>query len=548
MRAQDTSGGLTVRATAGNNVVLLGLDLARAKVEGLLGFGVERTDHTEGEQYWLPNQLGFPGADTTGLRTDTNPLQTFRWGDYTTKPDHDYTYRVVALTGSPDRLTPVDEVEVQIRTEGHQLDDHTIIFNRGAAASQQYAQRFGNRPPRDVPRHEAYRWLSRGLEESLLAFIGQARDHTWTLRGALYQFTYPPVLDALRIAAGHGADLRLIVDASPEKGSPREPNVAAITAAGLDSYVVRREHSTAIAHNKFIVAVHHDTPVAVWTGSTNITEGGIFGHSNLGHAVADPTTAAAYLDFWQQLVTDPPTAALRPWVATHPPVPTQPPPSGTGQLFSPRTGSADLLDWYASLIRGASQSVFLTAAFGVTERLRAVFLEDRDPLRYVLLDNARGNIDLIIRDGDPDNQVSVGAAIPRGGFSTWEQESTLGLNNHARFIHTKYLLLDPLTDDPTVITGSANFSPASVSANDENMLLIRGNTAVADVYLTEFMRLFTHYEFRYALTKSHTPTARPLTGQAVTARHTLATDDTWAHRWYQPGSARDKERRLFAGT
>jgi hypothetical protein len=221
MRAQDTSGGLTVRATAGNNVVLLGLDLARAKVEGLLGFGVERTDHTEGEQYWLPNQLGFPGADTTGLRTDTNPLQTFRWGDYTAKPDHDYTYRVVALTGTPDRLTPVDEVEVQIRTEGHQLGDHTIIFNRGAAASQQYAQRFGNRPPRDVPRHEAYRWLSRGLEESLLAFIGQARDHTWTLRGALYQFTYPPVLDALRIAAGHGADLRLIVDASPEEGSPR---------------------------------------------------------------------------------------------------------------------------------------------------------------------------------------------------------------------------------------------------------------------------------------------------------------------------------------
>jgi hypothetical protein len=33
------------------------------------------------------------------------------------------------------------------------------------------------------------------------------------------------------------------------------------------------------------------------------------------------------------------------------------------------------------------------------------------------------------------------------------------------------------------------------------MLLIRANTAGADVYLTEFMRLFTHYEFRHVLTK-----------------------------------------------
>ena len=82
-------------------------------------------------------------------------------------------------------------------------------------------------------------------------------------------------------------------------------HLAAITTAGLDPYVIRREHSTAIAHNKFIVASHEGAPVAVWTGSTNITEGGIFGHSNLGHAIADPTIAAAYADYWTQLSTDP---------------------------------------------------------------------------------------------------------------------------------------------------------------------------------------------------------------------------------------------------
>jgi hypothetical protein len=40
----------------------------------------------------------------------------------------------------------------------------------------------------------------------------------------------------------------------------------------------------------------------------------------------------------------------------------------------PRRGSDDLLDWYVSLVRGASRSLFLTSAFGVTERLRTVSL------------------------------------------------------------------------------------------------------------------------------------------------------------------------------
>ncbi|MDQ3825688.1 MAG: phospholipase D-like domain-containing protein [Actinomycetota bacterium] len=130
------------------------------------------------------------------------------------------------------------------------------------------------------------------------------------------------------------------------------------------------------------------------------------------------------------------------------------------------------------------------------------------------------------------------------------KESTPDLNHHVRYIHTKILLIDPLGDDPIIVTGSANFSPDSVSSNDENMLLIRGsNTAVADVYVTEFMRLFTHYEFRYAVTKSRrAPAMRSFSGQAVTARKTLAVDDIWAQRWYQPHSARDKERHLFVGT
>jgi phosphatidylserine/phosphatidylglycerophosphate/cardiolipin synthase-like enzyme len=58
------------------------------------------------------------------------------------------------------------------------------------------------------------------------------------------------------------------------------------------------------------------------------------------------------------------------------------------------------------------------------------------------------------------------------------------------------MLIDPLGDDPIVISGSANFSAASTKDNDENMLVIRGNKRVAEIYLGEFMRLYNHYAFR----------------------------------------------------
>ena len=39
----------------------------------------------------------------------------------------------------------------------------------------------------------------------------------------------------------------------------------------------------------------------------------------------------------------------------------------------------------------------------------------------------------------------------------WAGE-TPGLTNNVQFVHTKFMLVDPLSDSPTVVTGSANFS------------------------------------------------------------------------------------------
>ena len=46
-------------------------------------------------------------------------------------------------------------------------------------------------------------------------------------------------------------------------------------------------------------------PTEVWTGSTNISEGGIHGQTNVGHWVRDRRRGEALLDYWKLLSDDP---------------------------------------------------------------------------------------------------------------------------------------------------------------------------------------------------------------------------------------------------
>jgi phosphatidylserine/phosphatidylglycerophosphate/cardiolipin synthase-like enzyme len=89
-----------------------------------------------------------------------------------------------------------------------------------------------------------------------------------------------------------------------------------------------------------------------------------------------------------------------------------------------------------------------------------------------------------------------------------------------------------------VVAGSANFSEASSDTNDENMLVIRDNTRVADIYLGEFMRLYAHHAFREYVERIGTDVS------STSPRH-LTLDDWWPKYFGDTSQAR--QRRLFAG-
>jgi phosphatidylserine/phosphatidylglycerophosphate/cardiolipin synthase-like enzyme len=567
MRIGREAGGLKVHAVAGTYVVSLGLHMDEADCEGLLGFSIHRTDHEGGEAGWLTGMKAFEDTDPglpAGSRysTEQHPIQSFQWADYSAKPGRRYTYRIAARTGTPAALETAAEVSVTVTTESPEGGDHDVYFNRGVAASQEYARRFGNRAPEDVPGGEAFEWLSRGIYEGLEAFLGSARPGRDSLRIAAYEFSYDRVLELLRATLDRGVDIRICYDGRTSGSAPGERNREAVERNGLDGVSVARTRPAtgAISHNKFIVKLVDGRPASVWTGGMNFSEGGIFGHSNVAHVVEDEGVAAAFLDYWEVLERDPARAALAREVERISPLPPRPrrgpplPPPGTTVVFSPRA-ELDALNWYADLAKNAREGLMMTFAFGMNDLFKEAYESGDASFRLALMEKATGSFrDPARREAEeqriralramPQNVFAIGAFVPANALDGWLEERLSGLNRNVRYVHNKFMLIDPLGDDPIVIAGSANFSAASTDKNDENMIVVRGNTRVADIYLGEFMRLWSHHAFRESLGWRRGRRGRR--GRGGGEGKWLSTGDWWRDSFGD--TERSVRRRFFART
>ena len=78
------------------------------------------------------------------------------------------------------------------------------------------------------------------------------------------------------------------------------------------------------------------------------------------------------------------------------------------------------------------------------------------------------------------------------------------------------------------------------SGNDENTVVIRGDKDVADLYFTEFVRIFNHYYSRYIATKMSMEfpnQENPLL---------LKTDYTkWVPSFFNPNGLKYKRKKMF---
>ena len=560
MRYKNEDHDLKLYAVAGTQTVLLSFDIDKSKLgNDFLGFSVERKNN-QGHTSYLNGSKHFASLEQNpdpAIR-DTSLVQSFYWQDYTADPEQTYTYTIKPMFGTALHHLPKYENSILVTTEKLHDGRHSVYFNYGVTGSQAYAKKYGNKIISELLGKELQNELSllgRDLwSEGLLRFVRQATDNRFSIYGAFYEFQYPDFLAELKAATVRNVDVQLVVsgktdqyeDKTYQNGTVRFNNKTMITNAGLDPYIKTLRKKPSQPHNKFMILCEDGKAKQVWTGSTNITLAGIFGQCNTGHWIEDPDIADEYLTYWKGLVGDP-AMSKQAKVSNSIQADTNliDLPDGNYVFFSPRDlpkvpDEAPVhLQNYANLIDSASELVCMIFPFNMDNVFSTVFKKDKTYLRLLLFESSSDAKQ--VQSNDTDVKVTAGA-IYDGDEKNWAKEITTKATTGAGilYVHNKFFILDPLTENPVVLTGSANFSANSIMNNDENSILIKGDPRVADIYLTEFDRLFVHFWPRYLRKIEPTGTQTPK-GFSKPLDETF----TWYDNYFDETTFATKRKQLF---
>jgi PLD-like domain len=407
---------------------------------------------------------------------------------------------------------------------------------------------------------------------------------------ALYELSDPELIDLLK---KNQKRLNLILstagDQKPKKGSAgpvkwdtvnHKIRLDLMKAMGKRMHNRFFNNSAHIGHNKFAVLVEGGKPTAVWTGSTNWTDTGLCAQTNNTVIIDSSDVAKAYLDYWDRLMADKlPTPKLL----------TAPLNSDQGKSLrkaneTPRTarlGRTDIQMWFSpntptlGTPKTRTAPPDLAVVFDLMKNAQdAIFFLVFNPGRT---DAEGSDVNTIVSAGidfgrlDPKllvmGAISDPTALP--GYQQPPKDSKKPKNapkipqvaiftpsgaanilmiraagiddligdfqkemlsaGHA-IIHDKIVVIDPLSEEHcTVVTGSHNLGFKASYANDENMLIIRGNRPLALAYAVHVMDVYDHYRFRAVLEQQKRdailagkPAPKEPTGQGF-----LETEDSW---------------------
>lgn len=534
-----------VKAYAGTNGVLLTMDLAEPRRRGLLGFAIEKQ---QGAKPWLFlfNSLTFPGKAHTfpqfhATPSDKAPLQKFRWADYAVNPGMTIHYRVHLAYGTPDAPQLGESLELTITSDDGQPANQRLIFNRAVAASQAFQRKFpdldaqisANRNmPIEAWPDAARQWLENGLLGRLLGFIERAVDGQWALDIAIYEYQLQAIVDAVNAAFERGVQVRVLYHA---RADDEDTTINEASLAKLPATSKRGRVTHNIFHNKFIVLSRigntgERQPQAVLCGSTNFTANGVYRQANVVHVLDDARVSASYLQTFEQIWAQPDAVGVtREWITEHNPMDAA---QSLFAGFSPRTGGADLRE-FVEIITTAKKDVLFVTAFALPDAiLNALLGQPHDDILRYGLQNTASRITGFHADRSAEFAAT---ALLNTGLEGWLRENMKGQKGNL-LVHTKAVVTDFTTDNPTIISGSHNLSASASNGNDENYLIIRGDTDLADRYGLELLRFYEHYRFRYFAKKLALKQVSP-----------LAVDDHWTNDYYVEGGLRQLSRLRFAG-
>ncbi len=315
-------------------------------------------------------------------------------------------------------------------------------------------------------------YLNQAIDDTLIAYIDRAQS---TIDFTMYNFNntgLSNISTALNNAFARGVTVRVIFD-----GTANNDGVQSLVS-GIKKIGSPTSASYGIMHNKFIVfdayATDHNVPL-VWTGATNMTDGQVNLDANNVIIVQDKSLAIAYtLEFNEMFGSE--TAI----------------PSLTDAKFGPfktdntphdfKIGGKDV-KCYFSPSDGTNAKLIETIQSADDNMSIATMLITRSDLDYAIQAAVTGGVNTrIVVNAEGDCTPAVWANLKALlGDKMVDDASVPGIMHH------KYLIVDEGTSsDPTLWTGSHNWSNAANNLNDENTLIIHDAT-IANIYYQNFI-------------------------------------------------------------
>lgn len=534
----------------GDHTCLVWLPSDLKPIPSCRGFAIQKICNGSAPQY-LHGFVGF--SDTDKLDPDNPwkfPVQRFLWWDYGVKPRDSVQYRIVPVTGpNKDNIKTAEDLASsytdKMDISGQSTPHISSYFNKGIVAAQWVSRALAKEPQgskiKDIvqksgdPLREE---LSGLLRPAILSLLADTQAKNGKIYAALYELNDPELIQALQ---KFGMNCNLILANGAFKPPDNDENKA--IRAQLKSQIRvydRIVGSPHFGHNKFVVFCDSaGKPEKVLTGSTNWTCSGLCTQANNGLIIDDPAVAQAFLDAWDRIHAAgnsyPPALAaanskaqtltvdgckITPWF-----VPTQ---------------HAEDLDYARKLINAAKQGIlFLFFNPGT-------FQPDETPEKWTLLqnilnrhhegNNAYYNPDLYIKGvvnqqipflteadaparGKKPPTASMDPTVPthsvalytsgiepptrlghdvlvpanvKNAFHDWEKEL---LGASMVNIHSKVVVLDPLGENPVVMTGSHNLGFKASSENDDNLVIVEGNAPLAAAYAINIIAIFQTYRW-----------------------------------------------------
>lgn len=528
------------------------------------------------ETGFLPNYTGFEGDPVTPGEhkpSDQWPFQRYTWTDHDVGEGDVVTYTISPVLKSGKKLKPDDASSVTldpVKVTSRAAPGMNAYFNRGLFLSQFVARKL---PPNftksdvaklrqdlDKDTNELRTFLMGPLGARLLELLDGAKADGLQVYAALYELDDDALIGRL-VALGKRAHV-ILANGSAKKTGQDGNSRAAKKLDGVVDLTRRMLWNEGLGHNKFLVLAKSQTePLAVWTGSTNWATTGLCTQLNNGILIEDPALAAVYLEQWKRLRDDhfvDPKGKERHFGPALVAANDMPKEVAAGSkrwtVWFTRTSAGQDLEAASALINGAEEAIlflmFEPGSSGLRQVVEARLSPASPHFRAGLYVHGVVNtlhppaprkkgappapqtvsVDLVSRGKLGDGSFDLRVVEPEGvkGLPGWVDEVTRadfilgqgGVIGHA-IVHSKILVIDPFTK-PVVITGSHNFSLSASNANDENLLIVKGNKALAERYAVNIMSGYQHYRWRAYL--------RECKAKGISPWHGLKKTPVWQNK------------------